>query len=96
MVHRDELRDVRVREAPSPRRQVLHLMDECRLATAAWGAWDDALRDAEPDEHPARTAAAGNAGRSACRVRDVRERDAILLLLMLLELCTPDVVRSGA
>jgi hypothetical protein len=71
-------------------------MDECRSATAAWGAWDVALRDAEADEHPARTAADGNAGRSAYRVRGVRERDAILLLLKLLELCTPDVVRFGA
>ena len=93
MVLRDEIRDARVRGAPWRRHQVLHLMDECRSATAAWGAWDVALRDAEADEHPARTAADGDAGRWACRVRDVRERDAILLLLMRLELCTPDAVR---
>jgi hypothetical protein len=85
-----------VQEAPWRLLPVRHLRVECRSATAAWDALDDALPDAEPGELPARTAADGVVERSVCRARVVPERDAILLRLWVWEPCTPDEVRFAA
>jgi hypothetical protein len=52
MVHRGELRDAMVQEAPSRLLPVLLQADGCLWATDAWDASDGALRDAAPDESP--------------------------------------------
>lgn len=96
MVLRDELRDGLVREAPLRLHPVPRLVDESRSATAAWDASGDALRDAEPVELLARTAADEGAERLVCQARGVLEPDVIQLRPWEWELCIPDAVRSAA
>ena len=77
-------------------RQVLHLADECLWATAASDAWAGVRPDAEADEHPARTAAAGDAERSVCLAPGVLEPDAKLLQLTKSAPYIPGAVPSAA